>query len=67
MRLAAADSNETPPYCDSPTDPGTNGNAYCGAQAFLFIVGGLGSAVWFLIVGANLFLMLILDYRFVHQ
>ena len=64
MRLAAIDSEETPPYCDSPSDPGTIGNAYCGAQAFLFTVGGMGTASWFLIVGANLFLMLTFDYRY---
>jgi len=63
MRLGTADADDLPPYCNSPTEAGTLGNSFCGAQSFFFFFGGLSAANWFLVVGTNLFLMLVFDYR----
>jgi len=51
------------PFCNSRTEFGDINNGYCGVQSFFIIAGGLGAAFWFLVVGANLFLMLVFDYK----
>jgi len=63
MSLGAASETDVLPYCKSATEFGDRSNNYCGANFFLATVGGLGGAVWFLIVALNLFLMLYFDFK----
>jgi len=63
MSIASAANQEDPPMCDSKTEFGTLGNSFCGAQSFFVVAGGLGAAIWFVVVGLNLLLMLAYDYR----